>query len=99
MKLKIKKNDKVVVLTGKDRGKAGVVEKVFPEEMKAVVAGINTVKCLSKQARKSTKDMPIHISNLSHIEPGTKNVPVKVKVEMIKGVKSLVSKKSGKVVR
>jgi large subunit ribosomal protein L24 len=68
---KIKKNDMVYVLAGKDRGKTGKVFRVYPIKMKALVEGINYVK---KHARKSQKDqkggiiqkeMPIAISNLA----------------------------------
>lgn len=68
---KIKKNDNVYVLAGKDRGKSGRVFKVYPSEGRALVEGINYVK---KHARKSQanpqggivqKENPIHISNLA----------------------------------
>lgn len=68
---KIKKNDNVYVLSGKDRGKSGRVFKVYPNEGRALVEGINYVK---KHARKSQanpqggivqKESPIHISNLA----------------------------------
>ena len=68
---KIKKNDTVYVLAGKDRGKSGRVFKVYPGDGRALVAGINYVK---KHARKSQdnpqggiiqKENPIHVSNLA----------------------------------
>lgn len=68
---KIRKNDTVYVLAGKDRGKSGRVFKVFPDKERALVEGINYVK---KHARKSQdnpqggiiqKENPIHISNLA----------------------------------
>jgi large subunit ribosomal protein L24 len=68
---KIRKNDAVYVLAGKDRGKSGRVFKVFPSEGRALVEGINYVK---KHARKSQdnpqggiiqRENPIHISNLA----------------------------------
>lgn len=68
---KIKKNDTVYVLAGRDRGKSGRVFKVYPNEERALVEGINYVK---KHARKSQaypqggivqKESPIHISNLA----------------------------------
>ena len=68
---KIRKNDMVYILAGKDRGKSGRVFKVYPSEDRALVEGINYVK---KHARKSQanpqggivqKESPIHISNLA----------------------------------
>lgn len=68
---KIKKNDTVHVVSGKDRGKSGRVFKVYPKDGRALVEGINYVK---KHARKSQanpqggimqKENPIHISNLA----------------------------------
>jgi large subunit ribosomal protein L24 len=68
---KIKKNDTVFVLTGKDKGKTGRVFRVYPANERALVEGINYVK---KHVRKSQQDqkggiiqkeMPIHLSNLA----------------------------------
>ena len=68
---KIKKNDMVYVLAGRDRGKTGKVFRVFPDKEKALVEGVNYVK---KHARKTQanqqggiiqKESPIHMSNLA----------------------------------
>jgi large subunit ribosomal protein L24 len=68
---KIKKNDTVYVLSGKDKGKTGRVFRVYPSKDRALVEGINYVK---KHTRKSQQDqkggiiqkeMPIHLSNLA----------------------------------
>jgi large subunit ribosomal protein L24 len=66
----IKKGDKVIITTGKDKGKSGSVEKVFPKKNKAVVTGLNVSK-RHMRARQSGKKgeiidvaAPIHISNL-----------------------------------
>jgi large subunit ribosomal protein L24 len=68
--MKIKKDDKVIVLTGKDKGKTGTVVKSLPKENKVIVGGINMLK-VHQKARKSgekgqiiDKAMPIHVSNL-----------------------------------
>lgn len=67
---KIKKNDTVRILTGKDKGKSGKVITVFPKTMRALVQGLNLVK---KHARRTKEDQqggiiqkesPVHISNL-----------------------------------
>jgi large subunit ribosomal protein L24 len=72
-KLKIKKGDTVVVLTGKDKGKSGDVVAVMPKENRAVVSGVNVARRHQRQtlARKvaSSKEMPIHLSNLAHVDP------------------------------
>ena len=75
MGLRIRKGDKVKVLSGRDRGKLGKVLHVYPKKNRALVEGINMVK---KHARKSQqnpqgavlqKEMSIHISNLSLLDP------------------------------
>jgi large subunit ribosomal protein L24 len=74
MVAKIKKGDRVIVTTGRDKGKKGEVLKVFPKENRAVVNGVNTAKRHQKQTQKAqggivNKDMPIELSNLAHIDP------------------------------
>ncbi len=66
----IKKDDKVIVLTGKDKGKTGTVTAAFPKENKVIVSGINILK-VHQKARKAgekgqiiDKTMPIHVSNV-----------------------------------
>jgi large subunit ribosomal protein L24 len=73
-KLKIKKGDKVVVITGSDKGKTGEVMKVMPADSRVIVAGINQAK---KHRRASpmaaggidTIEKSIHVSNVAHIDP------------------------------
>lgn len=82
IKLKIKKGDKVVVITGKDKGKDGQVLTVFPRLSKLVVSGINLVKKHNKPSRDSeggivSKEMPIHISNVAILDPKL-NKPTKI---------------------
>lgn len=73
--MKIKKGDKVVIITGKNRGQDGVVEKVLPKKERAVVSGMNLAKKHQKPrgAGKTggiiEMPMPIHISNLMLICP------------------------------
>lgn len=75
MKLKIKKGDKVKVLTGKDRGKNGTVEIVLAKEQKVKIEGVNVVKKHQKPKRKGEKgeiisvSMPIGISKVQLICP------------------------------
>jgi large subunit ribosomal protein L24 len=66
----IKKDDKVIILTGKDKGKTGTVTKSFPKENKVIVSGINVLKVHQKPRRGGEKGqiiekmMPIHASNV-----------------------------------
>ena len=74
MVAKIKKGDKVVVTTGRDKGKKGEVLKVLPKENKAIVSGVNTAKRHTKQTQRTqggivNKDLPIDLSNLAHVDP------------------------------
>ena len=67
---KIRKGDKVVVLTGKDKGRSGEVVQVMPKEDRAVVRGVNMVKrhqrqSASQEAGIISKEAPIHLSNLA----------------------------------
>ena len=103
MKLKLKKGDKVIVTTGKDKGKTGEITTVFPKENKVVVAGVNMVKRHTKPSQESaggiiSKEMPIHVSNVALVDPKTgKATRVGYKVEK-DGHKVRVAKKSGEVV-
>ena len=69
-KKKIKKDDKVIVLTGKDKGKTGSVTKAFPKENKVIVSGVNVLKVHQKPRKGGEKGqivdktMPIHVSNV-----------------------------------
>ncbi len=74
--LKIKKGDRVRVLTGKDRGKTGEVMRALPAEGKVIVGGVNVVK-KHQRATSTTmqggiidKDMPIPVANVAVICPG-----------------------------
>ena len=70
MPARIKKGDRVIVTTGRDKGKRGDVLKVFPSEERALVTGVNMVKRHTKpkgqvmQGGIIDKEMPIHVSNL-----------------------------------
>lgn len=103
MKLKIKKGDKVIVITGKDKGKTGEVTKVLVQENKVIVSGINMVKRHTKPSQESaggiiSKEMPIQISNVAYVDPKT-NKPTRLGIKVDKdGHKVRVAKKSGEVV-
>ena len=103
MKLKIKKGDKVIVITGKDKGKTGEVTKVLVQENKVIVSGINMVKRHTKPSQESaggiiSKEMPIQISNVAYVDPKTNN-PTRLGIKVDKdGRKVRFAKKSGEVV-
>ena len=103
MKLKLKKGDKVIVTTGKDKGKTGEITTVFPKENKVIVGGINMVKRHTRPSQESaggiiSKEMPIHVSNVALVDPKTgKATRVGYKVEK-DGHKVRFAKKSGEVV-
>jgi large subunit ribosomal protein L24 len=96
---KIRKGDKVVILTGKDKGRSGEVLQVMPKEDRAVVRGINVVKrhqrqSASQEAGIITKEAPIHLSNIAIVDPKDgKPTRVGFKIEGDKKVR--VAKRSG----
>ncbi len=73
--MKIKKNDKVLIISGKDRGKTGKVLRVFPKEGRILVEGVNIVKKHQKPKREGEKGQviqlpkPIDVSNVKIICP------------------------------
>ena len=74
MGAKIKKGDKVIVLTGRDRGRSGEVIEVHPQKERALVRGINVVKRHQKQTAQQeggviSKEAPVHLSNLALADP------------------------------
>ena len=74
--LRIKKGDRVVVLTGKDRGKQGTVLRVLPSEAKVVVDGVNVARRHTRATRQNQqagiidKVMPLPVANVAVISPG-----------------------------
>ena len=102
LKLKIKKGDQVVVLTGEDKGKTGEVVKAMPKEGKVVVQGINLVKRHTRPSQTTTggivtKEEPINASNVALVDPKT-NKATKVGYKVVDGKKVRVARKSGEVI-
>ena len=96
---KIRKGDKVVILTGKDKGRSGEVLQVMPKEDRAVVRGINVVKrhqrqSASQEAGIVTKEAPIHLSNLAIADPKD-GKPTRVGFKIDGDKKVRVAKRSG----
>ena len=102
-KLKIKKGDQVIVLTGKDKGAKGEVVKTLPAERRVIVQGVNVVKKHAKPTQFSAggiqqKELSIHVSNVALADPKTGNA-TRVGFKTLKGGKKVrVAKKSGETV-
>lgn len=104
-KLHIKKNDTVVVLAGQDKGKTGKVLKVLVDENRALVEGVNMVSKSTKPSAKNPQggivkqEAPIHISNLSLVDP-TSGKPTRVGIKVAEdGKKVRIAKKSGEEIK
>lgn len=103
MAAKLKKGDKVVVLTGKDKGKTGEVVKVLPKENRLVVQGVNMVKKHQKQTQAQEAgirafEAPLQISNVAYMDP-TDGKPTRVGFKSLDdGRKVRFAKRSGEVI-
>ena len=103
MAAKIKKGDRVVVLTGKDKGRQGQVLRVTPKDSRVVVAGINMVKRHTRptqgdpQGGIKNKEASLHISNVAFVDPKSGD-PTRVGFRIDGDKKVRVAKKSGEVI-
>lgn len=103
IKPKVKKGDKVVVRTGRDKGREGEILKVMPKENRAIVQGVNVVQRHTKPSQTNeggilSKEAPIHISNLALVDPSTgKATRVGFKT-LEDGTKVRVAKGSGETI-
>jgi large subunit ribosomal protein L24 len=101
--LKIKKGDRVVVLTGRDKGKRGEVIAVMPKENRALVRGVNMVRRHQRQTASQeggiiSKEAPIQLSNLA-IEDPTDGKPTRVGFKFLEdGRKVRFAKRSGELI-
>jgi large subunit ribosomal protein L24 len=99
MAAKIKKGDKVIVLTGRDKGRSGEVFEVRPAAGRALVRGINMVKRHQKQTAQQeggiiSKEASVHLSNLALADPKD-GKPTRVGFKMVGDKKVRVAKRSG----
>jgi large subunit ribosomal protein L24 len=98
----VKTGDKVMVITGKDKGKTGVILAAFPKKNRVLVEGVNIVKKHSKPSQMNpqggiiNQEAPIHVSNVMPIDPKT-GEPTRVGVKVENGNKVRYAKKSGEV--
>ena len=102
MKFKVKKGDDVIVITGRDKGKTGKILSVNPTEARVLVQGINVMTKHRKPSAGNAGgieqvETPIHISNVSHIDPKSKK-PARVGYAMEGDRKVRKTKKSGEVI-
>jgi large subunit ribosomal protein L24 len=103
MAAKIKKGDRVIVTTGRDKGKRGEVRQVMPEDGRAIVAGVNLVRRHTRQTAQTeggiiSKESTIHLSNLAILDPKT-GKPTRVGFKMLDdGRKVRVAKGSGDLI-
>jgi large subunit ribosomal protein L24 len=103
MAAKIKKGDKVVVTTGRDKGRTGEVVQVMPKEERALVRGVNLVKRHQRQSMNQeggiiSKEAPIHLSNLAFADPKD-GKPTRVGFRILDdGRKVRFAKRSGELI-
>lgn len=102
--LNVKKGDRVVVITGKDKGKQGEVIAAFPSEERVVVQGVNKVKKHQRATAANPggiveQEASIHVSNVAHVDPKDPTKPTRIGVKVLEdGRKVRVAKRSGEVI-
>jgi large subunit ribosomal protein L24 len=96
----VKKGDKVQVISGKDKGKQGVILESFPKKERVLVEGVNVVKKHSKPSQANpqggiiSQEAPIHVSNVMPLDPKS-GQPTRVGYKLEDGKKVRIAKKSG----
>lgn len=96
----VKKGDNVVVISGKDKGKKGVILESFPKKDRVLVEGVNIVKKHAKPSQENpqggiiNREAPIHVSNVMPLDPKS-GEPTRVGYKVVDGTKVRVAKKSG----
>jgi len=102
MAAKIKKGDRVVVLTGKDKGRQGMVSKVMPKEERVLVGGVNMVQRHTRpsqgdpQGGIKNKEAPLHVSNVALVDSKGKATRVGFRMDGDKKVR--FAKTTGEVI-
>lgn len=98
----VKKGDTVKVITGKDKGKQGVILEALPKKDRVIVEGVNIVKKHAKPSQDNpqggiiNKEAAIHVSNVMPVDPKT-GEPTRVGYKEVNGKKVRVAKKSGEL--
>lgn len=102
MAAKIKKGDRVVLLTGKDKGRQGSVLKVMPKEQRVLVQGLNMVQRHTKASQSDpqggikNKEAPVHVSNVAIVDSTGKPTRVGFRIDGDKKVR--IAKTTGEVI-
>jgi large subunit ribosomal protein L24 len=102
MAAKIKKGDRVVVLTGKDKGRQGTVLRMFPKDERVLVQGLNIAQRHTKptqgdpQGGIKNKEAPLHVSNVAVVD--SKGKPTRVGFREESGKKVRFAKTTGEVI-
>lgn len=100
--MKLKKGDKVVVIAGKDKGKQGIIERVYIKQNKVLIPKVNIYKRHIKKSEASPQggvvELPrlIDISKVMFISPKT-GKPTRIGYKISQGKKSRVAKKTGEI--
>ncbi|MBD7945049.1 MULTISPECIES: 50S ribosomal protein L24 [Psychrobacillus] len=100
----VKKGDKVMVISGKDKGKTGVILTAYPKKDRVLVEGVNIIKKHMKpnqanpQGGIESREAAIHVSNVMLIDPKT-GEPTRVGYKVEDGKKVRVAKKSGEIIK
>ena len=103
MAARIKKGDRVVVLTGKDKGRSGEVLQVNPSKARVIVSGVNMVKRHTAPSQTTAggiveKEASVHVSNVAHADPKD-GKPTRVGFKMLDGDRKVrFAKRSGEVI-
>ncbi|WP_226647356.1 50S ribosomal protein L24 [Mesobacillus subterraneus] len=98
----VKKGDKVMVISGKDKGKTGIILEAYPKQSRVLVEGINIVKKHAKPSQVNpqggilNQEAPIHVSNVMPLDPKS-GKPTRVGYTVENGKKVRVAKNSGEV--
>ena len=103
MARRIRKDDEVVVLSGREKGKRGKVLRVYVDRQRALVQGVNMIKRHTRPSAGQPggiveKEAPLHLSNLAHVDPGGGG-PTRIGFKRLEdGRKVRFAKKSGEVI-
>jgi large subunit ribosomal protein L24 len=103
MAAKVKKGDRVIMLTGKDKGRSGAVTRVIPKESRVVVSGLNMVHRHTRPSQTDPqggirhREAPVHVSNVAIVDSSGKPTRVGFKIE--DGKKVRVARTTGEVIR
>ena len=102
-KMKIKKGDEVVVISGRDKGRRGEVLRVFPAEGRLIVQGVHMARRHQKPRMGDPggiveKELTIHVSNVAHVDPQS-GKPTRIGYKILEGGRKVrVARRSGEVI-